>query len=45
MKRYSIGETEAYRRLQKQSMDKSHSLKDIAEAVIVSEEIAHSSAP
>ena len=41
MKRYSIGETEAYRMLQKQSMDKSHSLKDIAEAVIVSEEIAN----
>ena len=40
MKRHSIPESEAYRLLQKQSMDKSHSLKDIAEAIIVSEEIA-----
>ncbi len=41
MKRYSISEAEAYRRLQKQSMDKGHSLKDVAEAIIVSEEIAN----
>ncbi|MBI3314237.1 MAG: GAF and ANTAR domain-containing protein [Candidatus Omnitrophica bacterium] len=41
MKRYSIGETEAYRLLQKQSMDKSHSLKEIAEAIILSEEMAN----
>ncbi len=40
MKRHALSETEAYRKLQKQSMDKSHSLKDIAEAIIVSEEIA-----
>ena len=41
MKRHSIGETEAYRMLQKQSMDKSHSLKEIAEAIILSEEMAN----
>ena len=41
MKRYSIGENEAYRMLQRQSMDKSHSLKEIAEAVILSEEMAN----
>ncbi len=41
MKRYSITETEAYRMLQKQSMDKSHSLKEIAEAIILSEEMAN----
>lgn len=41
MKRHSIGEGEAYRMLQKRSMDKSHSLKEIAEAIILSEEIAN----
>ncbi len=41
MKRHSVSEAEAYRMLQKQSMDKSHSLKDIAEAIILSEEIAN----
>lgn len=41
VKRCSVNEAEAYRMLQKQSMDKSHSLKDIAEAIIVSEEIAN----
>ncbi len=39
MKRHRIGETEAYRMLQKQSMDKRYSLKEIAEAIIVSEDI------
>lgn len=41
MKRHQVGETEAYRMLQKQSMDKRHSLKEIAEAIIVSEDIAN----
>ena len=41
MKRHAVSEAEAYRMLQKQSMDKSHSLKDIAEAIILSEEIAN----
>lgn len=39
MSRYQIGEAEAYRRIQKQSMEKRRSLKEIAEAIIVSEEI------
>lgn len=41
MKRNSLNEEEAYRRLQKQSMEKRHSLKEIAEAIIVSEEISN----
>ena len=41
MKRHAVNEAEAYRMLQKQSMDKGHSLKEIAEAIIVSEEIAN----
>lgn len=41
MKRHQTGEAEAYRMLQKQSMDKRHSLKEIAEAIIVSEDIAN----
>ncbi len=41
MKRHQVGEMEAYRMLQKQSMDKRHSLKEIAEAIIVSEDIAN----
>ena len=41
MKRCGINEPEAYRLIQKQSMDKRHSLKEIAEAIIVSEEIAN----
>lgn len=41
MKRYQVGEAEAYRMLQKQSMDKRHSLKEIADAIIVSEDIAN----
>jgi GAF domain-containing protein len=40
MSRYKLGEREAHHRLQKQSMEKRRSLKEIAEAVIVSEEIA-----
>ena len=40
MKRHCVDEAEAYRMIQKQSMDKRHSLKEIAEAVIVSEDIA-----
>ena len=43
MKRHQVGEAEAYRMLQKQSMDKRHSLKEIAEAIIVSEDISTSS--
>lgn len=39
MKRSRVSEEEAYRMLQKQSMEKRHSLKEIAEAIIVSEEI------
>ncbi|MBI1884617.1 MAG: GAF and ANTAR domain-containing protein [Chlamydiae bacterium] len=42
MKRHPIGEAEAYRRIQKQSMEKRRSLHEIAEAIIVSEEIAGS---
>ncbi len=37
--RHQIGEAEAYRRIQKQSMEKRRSLKEIADAIIVSEEI------
>ena len=37
MRQYQISETEAFRRLQKQSMDQRYSIKQIAEAVIVSE--------
>ena len=43
MKRHHVEEAEAYRMLQKQSMDKRHSLKEIAEAIIVSEDISMSS--
>ena len=39
MKRHQIGETEAYQMLQKQSVEKGHSLKEIAEAILVFEEI------
>lgn len=41
IKRYRVSEEEAYRMLQKQSMDRRRSLREIAEAVIVSEEIAN----
>lgn len=41
MKRFHVGEGEAYRMLQKQSMDKRHSLKEIADALILSEEMAN----
>ena len=41
MKRHHVDEAEAYRMLQKQSMDKRHSLREIAEAIIVSEDIAN----
>ena len=40
IKRHRVGEEEAYRMLQKQSMDKRRSLKEVAEALIISEEIA-----
>lgn len=40
MKRHQFSEEDAFRRLQKQSMDKRVSLKEIAEAVILSEEVA-----
>ncbi len=40
MDRHRMPEAEAYRMLQKQSMDKRRSLRDIADAIIVSEEIA-----
>ena len=39
MRRQNLSEGDAYRMLQKQSMDKRRSLKDIADAVILSEEI------
>lgn len=39
MKRCQVGESEAYRMLQKQSMDKRRSVREIADAVIVSDEI------
>ncbi len=41
IRRHKMSEPEAYRMLQKQSMEKRHSLKEIAEAIIVSEEIAN----
>ena len=41
MKRCHVKEDEAYRMLQKQSMDKRRSLKEIAEAIILSEEIGN----
>lgn len=40
MGRYKMGEREAYRRIQKQSMEKRRSLREIAEAIIVSEDLA-----
>ncbi len=40
MKRHGFSEAEAHRMLQKQSMDRGRSLREIAEAVIVAEEIA-----
>lgn len=40
MKRHKLNETEAYRFLQKQSMDLRRSLKEVVEAVILSEEMA-----
>ncbi len=40
MKRFHLGEEEAYKLLRKQSMDKQRSLREIADAIIVSEEIA-----
>ncbi|OGW85387.1 MAG: hypothetical protein A3C35_00935 [Omnitrophica bacterium RIFCSPHIGHO2_02_FULL_46_11] len=40
MKRHQINEKDAYRMIQKQSMDKRRSLKEVAEAIIVSEDIA-----
>ena len=40
MRRYKIDEREAHRKIQKQSMEKRRSMKEIAEAIIVSEEIA-----
>ena len=40
MKRYRLAEAEAYRMIQKQGMDKRRSLREIADAIIVSEEIA-----
>lgn len=43
MKRHHVDEAEAYRMLQRQSMDKRHPLKEIAEAIIVSEDISTSS--
>lgn len=39
MKRHRINEPEAYKMLQKQSMDHQRSLKEIAEAIILSEEM------
>lgn len=41
MRRLSVTENEAYRMLQKQSMEKRRSLKEVAEAIILSEEIAN----
>ena len=39
MTRHRIGEAEAYRMIQKQSMDKGRALKEIAEAIIVSQDL------
>lgn len=39
MKRFKISETDAYRILQKRSMDKSKSMREIAEAIILAHEI------
>ena len=41
MKRHRMDEASAYQTLQKQSMDKRRSLKEIADAIIVSEEIVN----
>ena len=41
MKHHRLSEAEAYRMLQKQSMEKRHSLKEIAEAIIMAEDIVH----
>ena len=41
MKRHHLGEEEAYRLIQKQSMEKRRPLREVAEAIIVSEEIAN----
>ena len=42
MKQYQIKEADAYRMIQKQSMDKSKSLKDVAEAIIMAEDLSTS---
>jgi len=42
MKRHQFDEARAYRVIQKQSMEKGRSLRDIAEAIIVSEDLASS---
>ena len=39
MKRHHSGEAEAYRMIQKQSMDSGRSLKEVAEAIVVSEDM------
>lgn len=41
MKRQGVGEQDAYRLLQKQSMDKRRTLREIAEAILLAEEIAN----
>lgn len=41
MRRHRIDESEAYHMLQKQSMDRGRSLKEIAEAIILSDEMAN----
>ena len=42
MKRHSLEEAEAYKAIQKQSMDKRRSLKEIADAIILSQEMVNS---
>ena len=39
MKRHQVGEEEAYRMIQKQSMERRQSLREIAEAIILSSEL------
>ena len=41
MKKHRVGEEEAYKILQKQSMQRRMSIKEIADAILVSEEIMH----
>jgi AmiR/NasT family two-component response regulator len=39
MERYSLSEAEAFRRIQKRSMDTRKSMKEVAEAILLADEM------